>query len=215
MKAQILGEERRGLIALNTATHPSHQGKGLIPRLATKSYELGASLGYEFVIGIANAAATPMCVEKLGFKLICPLEARLGIGKPKKIEREVLFQRIWDDPTLTWRLSNPAAQYRLFNQDESITILSSTGKPGISAILLRESKDRWRLPALPSSRSTGPLHIYLGLDPTMEFRGEPYINIPMFLRPSPLNFIFLRLKSGVPDISATGARIRTIDFDAY
>src|SRR5687768_7937755 len=37
--ARIAGETRSGVLSLNTATHPDHQGKKLFTRLAEKTYE--------------------------------------------------------------------------------------------------------------------------------------------------------------------------------
>src|ERR1700754_5049888 len=48
------GQEKKGLLSLNTATDPKPQGKGLFTQLASKTYELAAEMGYEFVIGVAN-----------------------------------------------------------------------------------------------------------------------------------------------------------------
>src|SRR5882672_10342010 len=40
--ARVNGREEKGLLSLNTATHPSHQGKGLFTKLANATYEHGA-----------------------------------------------------------------------------------------------------------------------------------------------------------------------------
>ena len=47
-----------GLLSLNTATHPNHQGKKLFTKLATLTYEKAYDMGYKFVIGVANANST-------------------------------------------------------------------------------------------------------------------------------------------------------------
>src|SRR5262245_10816784 len=52
--ARVNGKEEKGLLSLNTATHAVHQGKGLFTKLANATYDLGRSMGYGFVIGVAN-----------------------------------------------------------------------------------------------------------------------------------------------------------------
>src|SRR5215467_4083405 len=47
VEATLDGAPARGLLSLNTATHPTHQGKGLFTRLAERTYARASELGYE------------------------------------------------------------------------------------------------------------------------------------------------------------------------
>ena len=57
--ATVFGVAEKGLLSLNTATHPSHQGKKLFSTLAEMSYKDASAKGYGFVVGVANAKSTP------------------------------------------------------------------------------------------------------------------------------------------------------------
>ena len=65
----LFGEKKRGLLSLNTATHPKHQGKRLFTILAEKTFSWAKEHGYEYVIGVANANSTHGFLKHLGFYL--------------------------------------------------------------------------------------------------------------------------------------------------
>ncbi|MFZ1687776.1 MAG: GNAT family N-acetyltransferase, partial [Flavobacteriales bacterium] len=96
--ARVNDKEERGLLSLNTATHPSHQGKGLFTKLANATYEAAATQGFGFVIGVANANSTHGFTKKLGFQLVSPLCAMIGCGPlafdhPDRIQ----YEHSWSD----------------------------------------------------------------------------------------------------------------------
>lgn len=45
LKAMVNGTVEKGLLSLNTATHPAHHGKGLLTKLAKTTYALAAEKG--------------------------------------------------------------------------------------------------------------------------------------------------------------------------
>ncbi|MBI2785421.1 MAG: GNAT family N-acetyltransferase [Legionella longbeachae] len=51
----------------DTMTHPDHRNKGLFVALAKQTYELGQSLGIQFVFGFPNQNSYPGLVRKLGW----------------------------------------------------------------------------------------------------------------------------------------------------
>jgi len=79
------GSVHRGLLSLNTAVSPSHQGKGLFVKLAAQTYETGAQLGCEFVIGVANANSVHGFVSRLGFRHCGQLDVRIAVGLPRTV----------------------------------------------------------------------------------------------------------------------------------
>jgi GNAT superfamily N-acetyltransferase len=76
----INGVKTKGLLALNTATHPKHQGKGIFTKIGNAANELAASRGYEFVSGVANQNSTDGYLRKLGF---LPYLAARGEGRDR------------------------------------------------------------------------------------------------------------------------------------
>ena len=200
------GEEVPGLLSLNTATHPDHQGKGLFTRLAEATYQLGAERGYRFVIGVANENSTGGFLKKLGFALLGPLEVKVGLGHvARDTARPTPLACAWDAPTLAWRLTNPARDYRRHDR----TLYTDAGRFGIQAIVALD-KD---LDALPAGRR--PLRsVWIGLDPARRLRGL-YAGLPDRLRPSPLNAILRPLDEGFPSFGTGDVRIELLDFDVY
>jgi GNAT superfamily N-acetyltransferase len=215
---EAFGREVRGMLSLNTATHPDFQGKGLFTQLAARTYELGQQKGLEAVYGIANANSTPGFIRKLGFALVSPLDARLGVGAPATIDwnraRELTqFRRLWSGASLAWRCASPANRVHVTRADErAIEVRAATDKPLISV---------WGPAAplaTPPERSTlggKPLTLFIGLLPEGAFRYGVSLSIPDRLRPSPLNFIYRPLASAAAVPERGGLQCSFVDFDAY
>ena len=213
MRALVHGREERGLLSLNTATAPTHQGKGLFTRLAEATYRAGAEQGFGFVVGVANANSTHGFTKKLGFQLVSPLRAMVGIGSlPLRPDGgNVQFAPMHSEAKLRWRTAHPAHVYTLAAQPHMWTVLSpkrmkgarfvlATGLGGAPRLVLRKEK----APALKA---------WIGLDPSMAWTSSAYLNVPMRLRPSPLNMIFKDLSGAARKLDASKVRMEAIDFD--
>jgi GNAT superfamily N-acetyltransferase len=221
--ADVFGKAERGLLSLNTATHPDHQGKKLFTALADMSYKAATEEGYGFVAGVANANSTPGFVNKLGFQLVGPLEAKLGFGKIsyEKATKEFDFAKRWNS-SLPWRLTNPELKYKIKDNK----VYSATDKFGIEAILLDVS-GLYPLPddldvsdVLPlhdNAISSGfrPIKLWIGIDDRINWNKSFYFNVPKSMRPSPLNFIFKDLTLANRKLELNKVRFNALDFDAY
>jgi GNAT superfamily N-acetyltransferase len=119
------------LLSVNTATDPDHQKRGLFKKLAFATYERGADLGYQYVIGVANAQSIHAFETSLGFERLGQI--RLAIGRhPPRLS--IAAPRLAADTAwLRWRLSNPSAKYFLTNagQDE-VVINTRRGRATVS-----------------------------------------------------------------------------------
>lgn len=214
----LFGERVRALLSLNTATHPDFQGKGLFTKLAAKTYELGAELGFSAIFGVANGNSTPGFIRKLSFQLVTPLEARIGLGRPLDIDwanvaSQAEFRRAWTHEDIAWRTSSPAN--RLF-------VSHKTGGP--SALFARTDRklvDVWGetelilTPDADHTRSPSPVRLFLGKYPTGTARFVRSSSIPSFLRPSPLNLIYRDLRTEGRQLHADHICFNFFDFDAY
>lgn len=218
VRLSISGKGCSGLLSLNTATHPDYQGKGLFTQLATRTYEHGADLGLQAVYGIANANSTPGFTRKLGFSLVSPLEARIGVGAAASINwgqaiRNAQFRRIWDTERIKWRCQNPTNPVNVTSvTHNTIEVRADTDKPMISA---RASVYGTFEGLDVADGSFRPGTLFLGLLPEGTHKRLFSTNIPRKLRPSPLNFIYRSLQQAqeIPDQSNIICSF--IDFDAY
>ncbi|MGO4702308.1 GNAT family N-acetyltransferase [Dyella sp. 2RAB6] len=212
------GRQTRALLSLNTATHPDYQGKGLFTTLAQKTYELGASQGFSAVYGVANANSTPGFIRKLGFALVAPLEARVGLGRVIRtdwnaVKARAAFRHDWTQEHLAWRAASPTNPVFVGSQDAGGSVLfAKTDKPGIvvegeTGVVLADG-------ALPR-QSPSLLRLYLGLSPSGAARRGLSMGVPDRLRPSPLNLIYRSLDGVMPALPATEVQFNFLDFDAY
>lgn len=205
IQATICGKHARGVLSLNTATHPNHQGKGLFTRLAEATYSLARELGAQFVVGVANANSTPGFTRKLNFQLISPLDAHIGIGSVETLDAPTDFSRLWSPDARRWRLRNPSARYFT----DGRVMYSSSQHPLVRAQLTTSC---WEAPA--KTRSALPLTVWLGLEPRRKWHGVA-LPIPKRMRPSPLNLIFRDLTGNLQCPDAARVAWCAMDFDAY
>jgi len=195
MKAILSGKSARGLLSLNTATHPNHQGKGLFTELAKKTYEQAHEFGYEFVIGVANQKSTHGFVKKLGFQFVGKLNAVVGVGSVAEncfYPNETFFSqydfiRVWNKKSLQWRIANPENKYCIRKNKNHFEIISTTDNLLIKTVV--GSVDETIFPVSSSKiQINKPFTLLIGINSAV--KSSLYFSIPDFLRPSPLNLIF-------------------------
>lgn len=205
IQATLFGRTVRGILSLNTATHPNHQGKGLFTRLAEATYSLARELGAQFVVGVSNANSTPGFTKKLKFQLISPLDAHIGIGSVESSDAPIDFSRLWSSDARRWRLRNPSAHY--FTDGRFVYSPSQH-----SLVRAQLTTSRWQTAA--QTHRTFPLTVWLGLQPRRKWRGIA-LPIPERMRPSPLNLIFRDLTGNGHCPDAARVAWCAMDFDAY
>ena len=217
VKLQLNQNNEKGLLSLNTATLPSFQGKGLFTKLAKLTYDDATKANFSCVYGVANANSTPGFLKKLGFQLVTPLDAKVGIGNYnlniKILENAVQFRRIWTSTSLEWRAKNPVNPIEYIRYKGGINALTLTDKPLISAfspVFIANEKNL----SLASVKKY-KLRLFLGKSPKSMSQFSTYIRIPNILKPSPLNLIYKPLSSKIKKINEDEVLLGFLDFDAY
>ena len=216
-RARINGRDGRVLLSLNTATHPDFQGKGLFTKLAALTYQAGADQQFDGCYGVANANSTPGFQRKLGFQLVRPLEARLGIGRlhtQGALGEQLAFERSWGDASLAWRCANPHNPVRYARSGGRWQFhAAALGGGRVPAYAELDAEGL----ALAPSAATGAsaLRLFLGLAPDASSSYWNYLSIPRRLRPSPLNLIYRSFKPGTGLLDPSAIRFSFLDFDAY
>jgi GNAT superfamily N-acetyltransferase len=216
-RAWVAGELVPVLLSLNTATHPDYQGQGLFTRLAAMTYEAGRADGFDGVYGVANANSTPGFVRKLGFQLVRPLEARIGIGalrhRDKPPAQALSFERCWSDAALAWRCANP--HNPVWARGDGARRRFHAAAFGNALPAYAELEGSAPVPARPAPAPLSPLRLFIGLAPDQGARYWNYASIPMRLRPSPLNLIYRSFVPRVASLDPASIQFTFLDFDAY
>lgn len=205
---ELKGEKIKGLLSLNTATHPNHQGKKLFTQLAEKTYELGKNLGYKFVIGVANQNSTHGFIKKLGFQLISTLDVKIYIGKNQPtVAPAETFKSFWDATTVKWRWENPSAEYYRIHQslacDTHVSIIKAVLSKRKECIVSENIPNKGGLLKMEIGLNNACSNFVLG------------IRLPQKLKPSPLNLIIRPLGDFKTVINKENIYFELIDFDAY
>lgn len=214
-RALVGGKEVDVLLSLNTATHPDYQGKGLFTKLADLTYAAGAAQGFDCVYGVANANSTPGFTRKLGFQLVGPLRACVGIG-PLGIDfsgaTSLQFRRIWSEQALEWRCSRPVNRVIGRSGRDRTTLLAPALYRG-ACLAAAELDGRELISTFGGFVS--PLRLFIGRVPSAWQRKALYVDIPDKLRPSPLNLIYRSLSGRLGAIDLDDVFLSFLDFDAY
>jgi len=213
------GKKVKGLLSLNTATHPEHRGKKLFTLLADKTYEYAQEQGFKFVIGVANANSTPGFLKNLRFMLVKPLDVKIGVGRfPVNFNSSAGYQRFWDKEILEWRFRNPKLKYEIKLLKNYFVVMAPTGNYGIKAIIgyFPVSLYSEKLRSLSrSSFTANSVKIWMGVDEGLKWKNTPYFNFPERFKPSPLNLIFRDISEGDLMLDASNLKFMSLDFDAY
>jgi len=214
LEAVVEGRVVKGLLSLNTATHPDYQGRGLFTQLAESAYAQGATAGYEFVIGVANANSTPGFLKRLAFQHVARLQAGVMGRLPSRLGvAPVQFAGHWREELLTWRLKNPAGRYTIGRRQGLIGVWAQTHLPFVRCAAFLPDAGQ----AL--GKSTGaPLAatLFLGLEPRLDLPAHGFWALPERFRPSPLNLIWRPLSDAVPrELDPRAVALNFLDFDPY
>lgn len=215
--ALVEGAQVKVLLSLNTATHPQFQGKGLFTQLAAKTYEAGAAAGFDAAYGVANANSTPGFVRKLGFQLVTPLQARVGVGTllaRNDVENTTpSFRRVRSVQAVQWRCANPHnAVHVRTHHGVSQCFAAARGN---SVAAYHEFDADEIAGAQPAVKGPPMLRLFLGLVPTTRRISAVYLPIPNRLRPSPLNLIYKPFAGRVATLEKDRVAFSFLDFDAY
>jgi hypothetical protein len=214
----LYGKTVKGLLSLNTATHPRYRGQGLFTTLAEMTYDAATQNSFSAVFGVANFNSSPVFIRKLGFQLVGSLDARIGFGTPLvdiPLEmNETSFSRIWNKENLEWRLNNPANPIKILSSRRGIVeVEARTHVIGINIYGLAYTN--WdTLSPIPNS-SLPHLSLFLGVFPKTYRLSKMFLRVPSSLKPSPLNLIFRDLTHAQNKIETSDVFFNFLDFDAY
>ena len=171
--------EKSSLLALNTATHPKYQGRGLLKVLANNTYERYVD-DFSCVVGVANAQAIKPLTRHLNFEHMGNLELRLGV-----LDSSVVGRRVYSYEEVLWRAKCPGKELKVTLYRNGVVKFTRR----IFGIFLITALCPYHTNSsnvLRSQKIANPLPV------TLDWRKEkkPKIFLPKRLKPSPLSFVF-------------------------
>lgn len=214
LEAVVEGRVVKGLLSLNTATHPDYQGRGLFTQLAESAYAQGAAAGYEFVIGVANANSTPGFLKRLAFQHVARLQAGVLGRLPSRLGvAPVQFAGHWREELLAWRLINPTGRYAVARRKGLIGVWAQTHLPFVHCAAFLPDAGQAVGPATGAPLAAT---LFLGLEPRLDLAAHGFWALPERFRPSPLNLIWRPLSDTVPrELDPRAVALNFLDFDPY
>jgi GNAT superfamily N-acetyltransferase len=225
LRARLFGSSVRGVMSLNAVSHPEFRKKGLYFELVNKTYDRAREDGYAFGVAVTNDASTPGFVRDVGFQLVSPLGARLGVG-PMPRPRGTIgldLEHEWEPKSLAWRMSPPHKGYRLVASGDRYSVRGPAPYAGIEVVMGEVEGEVGRELDAELSRDGGRdttssltlARLWIGLDARVRWVPSLYVNLPMRLRPSPLNLIFLDLTGAGRRLEPARVRWSALDFDTF
>ena len=230
-------------LSLNTAVSPNHRKFGRFVDLADNTFREARKAGVELILGVANQNSTHGFINRLGFKLLGPLDTRflnfistrttrstekLQFSEASKFLKDINgsspskagLSRLWDTEEFKWRTDCPSARYNFFSVDEALIVSTVTKYFGISiSVILKVFKkfgsDQIDLQSIASGACR------LQRTPVAIYSGiNSQIRIsgsqlPVKFRPSPLNLILKNLNYDDVKTPCNPAEFEFLDFDAY
>jgi hypothetical protein len=177
---------------------------------------MSAERGHAGVVGVANQQTIRAYETRLGFQNVAGLDAHVEL-LPQRIDMAAAaaaaeFAHRWDDPTLAWRLKNPANPLRIAGETSDSLIVE--GRSTTPLIRARGAIPRAGLSLRGSGPAMGP-GVVLGLTPKGAARRRLALTVPERLRPSPLRLIWLNHQAPGDRLDPERILFSFLDFDAF
>ncbi len=205
----------KSLISINVCVDPLYKGKGIFKKMAIRFEQIAKNLNFDLIIAIANKAATIPWQKSIALMKLNALDVFVGFGKlenDKVIENNYNFYSLWNKETLEWRIKNPINETFFQKIRNNQSVYSKSNFALIDAyspmVFLEDVIDKSTI----KKKIYRPI-VYVGL--INDFKKTNLLfDLPEFLKPSPLNFLYKFTKSN--DVLDTKKVFFTfLDFDAF
>ncbi len=105
--------------AVDTATHPEHQGKGIFKKLTLKAIEIAKENNDTFIFNTPNTQSLPGYL-KMGWKEVSKLKIRIKPGSPLNwLENKTGKSYVVNNTCVEDELSNLISEYNILNAGEN------------------------------------------------------------------------------------------------
>lgn len=204
-----------GALSMATVTHPQHQKKGLFKTLAELTYNYAKELGYEFIIGVANANSIHGFIKYFNFKELGKLNVLMGTKNGIQPDGNKDYSVYWNEELLRWRLSKK--NYTTNKNNNAVFGTTRLWKfkkaPLVKTFMGSFDTDLLHSLNIPIQNNLiRPFTMYIGLGSNARKLG--YKELPKAIKHSPFHLIFLDLTEGkLPEITKDNVFFQLIDFD--
>ena len=179
------------ILALNVCLIKKYRKKGYFSDMTKKFEQLVKENNYDGIIGISNKSATPTWIKSISMINLFQLEVFLGFGEIKNSNfstEEFCFYSCWNNETINWRLNNPNNKiYVNKNSTEINSVYSKTKYPIIKA---HAPLAFYKKKILENNYQASSLKPFIFIGKIGKLKNKNVINLPEFLKPAPLNFIY-------------------------
>ena len=185
------------LISIMVCVDPKYQGQRLFSKMLVKFEQIAKELNFDGIIAIANKAANKSWLRSLEMKNLGPLDVFVGYGKlntDSVYKNKYNFYTSWSKRKLEWRIKNPYNKSLFHSDNKNKSVFSNNDLFFIDAYspVVFFEDDIKELKTI--KRNICKPIVYVGL--INEFKKTPLLfNLPSFLKPSPLNFLYKFLKT--------------------
>jgi hypothetical protein len=209
----------KSALSVFTAVDENNRGLYFFHKLASKSFDLAKSNGLRFIIGVSNQISSELFVKCFNFKLISPLEVKIGLSKfNEKNDLPHIFEVFKDKKTICWRLNNPRFKYQICKQkkQKEFIIFNNHYKLFKMHMGFFSTKDLnfQNEIYLKTTYNLNPFNMWIGLNNNLEDKLMSF-NFPEIFKPSPLNLIIKDLNSKETNLSKKDIKFNLIDFEIF
>jgi GNAT superfamily N-acetyltransferase len=214
--AVVHGETMKGIWPFQLAVDPGVQGKGIFRALFEASDDVMREGGYQFISGCTNANSAPIFQKAFGVHLVKPLDVKIGTGAlpPSRPLDETQYARVWSPDEVSWRCDVPAEPYFAVEQDNRTEIWAKSDKP-LTNVQVGDFPKGFVPDRIPRKRSGGAVRVWIGQDPTREWKGSLYRDLPEKLRASPMMLTFGHWEDKSLTLDPDKVQWSIFDFDAF
>ena len=207
----------KSALSVFTAVDKNNRGLYYFHKIATKSLQIAKSKGIRFVIGVSNEASAKIFINVLNFKLISPLDVKIGLSNFNEWKNSKHnFEVLKDKKTLNWRLKNPRFNYQIIREKEKFIIFNNNYKlfkinMGNFSLNNKISKNNFKI---INTNNLNPINMWIGINNKLKNNFKS-LNLPNMLKPSALNLIIKDLKSKKTSIFKKDIKFNLIDFEIF
>jgi hypothetical protein len=203
------------IISINVCVNNNYRGQRLFSKMAEKFEMLVKKNNFDGIIAIGNKLATPAWIKSIKLINLGGLQAFLSLGEinENNIDFDYYdFYSHWDKKKLNWRLDNPEIKTFLKKDNKDLKLIySSTKYPLIKAhapIRCYKNND------FSGNNKKIILQPFIFIGKISNLKNKSIFNIPKFLRPSPLNFLYKLFDSNI-SLEKEKIFFTFMDFDIF